>query len=249
MSLAHSVSVDPTLLDPSLHPPGGRVVARPDLWVSAHPLPLHHFNVVRRARRPPTGWAAVVAEVARMHTGPSRWDVASPDDALDDALAAAGYAPYCVAAPLACAPGEVDARPPPDVEVRRVDDPAGLATWYRAWSACRALATQPHAAPWGALLGGSTHLHVAWRRGEVVAAGALLVDAARGVGVLWGGGTVPGANGYGAYRALVAARVRDAEMLGLRFVATQARMDTTGPWLRRVGFAAAGTPLRLWERG
>lgn len=78
---------------------------------------------------------------------------------------------------------------------------------------------------------GSTFL--AFLEGEPVAA-AYASYTALGV-VLFGGATLPAARGLGAYRALVAARARDAASRGTPVVVTQAgRMSR--PVLERLGF-------------
>jgi GNAT superfamily N-acetyltransferase len=57
---------------------------------------------------------------------------------------------------------------------------------------------------------------------------------------LWGASVLPEFRGRGAYRALVAARLRHARASGARFALTKARTGTSGPILRRLGFHSHG---------
>jgi GNAT superfamily N-acetyltransferase len=53
---------------------------------------------------------------------------------------------------------------------------------------------------------------------------------------LWGGGTRPSFRGRGAYRALLAARIRIARQHGATLALVKGRIETSGPILRRAGF-------------
>jgi GNAT superfamily N-acetyltransferase len=78
----------------------------------------------------------------------------------------------------------------------------------------------------------------AYADGSPVGAGGLeLVD---GVARLWGGAVVESARGHGVYRALLAARLAYAVRHGATMALVKARTDTSGPILRRAGFAAYG---------
>jgi GNAT superfamily N-acetyltransferase len=57
---------------------------------------------------------------------------------------------------------------------------------------------------------------------------------------LWGGGVVPEARGRGAYRAVLDARLRYAVDHGATLALVKGRVETSGPILRRAGFAAYG---------
>jgi GNAT superfamily N-acetyltransferase len=76
-------------------------------------------------------------------------------------------------------------------------------------------------------------VYLAWINGEPVAA-AQAVFTERGA-VMSGGATLPAARGRGAYRALVAARWRDAAARGVPVLVTQAGAMSR-PILRRLGF-------------
>jgi GNAT superfamily N-acetyltransferase len=55
---------------------------------------------------------------------------------------------------------------------------------------------------------------------------------------LWGGGTRPSFRGRGAYRALLAARIRIASQHGATLALVKGRVETSGPILRRAGFTS-----------
>lgn len=57
---------------------------------------------------------------------------------------------------------------------------------------------------------------------------------------LWGAGVVPQARRRGAYRALLAARLEYAVAHGATMALVKGRVETSGPILRRVGFASYG---------
>ena len=61
-----------------------------------------------------------------------------------------------------------------------------------------------------------------------------------------GGGTLPEARGQGAYRALVAARCRDAENRGIDWAVVQAR-PSAAPILLRLGFEEVGLIQVLFD--
>ena len=74
--------------------------------------------------------------------------------------------------------------------------------------------------------------------GRAVATGGLSLvgEVAR----LWGGGVVPDARGRGAYRAVLEERLRYAAEQGATMALVKGRVETSGPVLRRAGFAAYG---------
>lgn len=71
-----------------------------------------------------------------------------------------------------------------------------------------------------------------------VAVGGL--DLVDGVARLWGGGVLESHRGRGAYRALVAARLRYAIEHGATMALTQGRVATSSPILQRMGFTPYG---------
>ena len=73
-----------------------------------------------------------------------------------------------------------------------------------------------------------------------VPSGAGGVTMADGVARLWGGSVVPQARGLGVYRALLDARLDYAVANGAVMALVKGKVDTSGPILRRAGFAAFG---------
>src|SRR5215218_6605653 len=79
---------------------------------------------------------------------------------------------------------------------------------------------------------------VAYLDGLPVGCGGLsLVD---GVARLWGGAVREEARGRGAYRAVLGARLRRGVELGATMALVKGRIQTSGPILRRAGFAVYG---------
>lgn len=76
----------------------------------------------------------------------------------------------------------------------------------------------------------------------VGSAGSTLVTSDRGQSVarMFGAGVVPAFRGRGAYRALLAARLQDARGRGATLALVHARSGTSGPILRKIGFAQVG---------
>jgi hypothetical protein len=125
---------------------------------------------------------------------------------------------------------EPPAAPPPDVEVRRVDN------HEQQHAAQRIAATvfgmpAPEPRPYEP----SVHdlRYLAYLDGEPVATGSAVYSD--GGVTLFGGSTLPEARGRGAYRALVAARWEDAVARGTPVLVTQAG-PMSRPILARLGF-------------
>ncbi len=79
---------------------------------------------------------------------------------------------------------------------------------------------------------------VAYVNGVPFGSGGLtMVD---GVARLWGGVVVPSARGLGVYRAVLDARLSYAVAHGAAMALVRGKIDTSGPILRRAGFAAYG---------
>jgi GNAT superfamily N-acetyltransferase len=79
---------------------------------------------------------------------------------------------------------------------------------------------------------------VAYADGEPAGCGGVLM--ADGVARLWGGSVVPSARGRGIYRAVLAERLSYAVTHRGSMALVKGRIDTSGPILRRAGFAAFG---------
>jgi len=80
--------------------------------------------------------------------------------------------------------------------------------------------------------------------GEPAAAGGcgLVGKVAR----LWGAGTRQEYRGRGAYRLLLAERMRLARQLGATLALVKGRVETSGPILRRAGFTSYGEERAYW---
>jgi hypothetical protein len=77
--------------------------------------------------------------------------------------------------------------------------------------------------------------YLAFEAAVPVSFGRLLTSATSAFGGLYGGGTLTEHRGRGFYRALVAARGRDALRLGAQYLRVDA-LPTSEPILRRLGF-------------
>ncbi len=79
---------------------------------------------------------------------------------------------------------------------------------------------------------------IAYIDGEPVSTGGCsLVD---GMARLWGAGTRPAWRGRGAYRAVLAERLRRAAEHGITLALVKGRVETSAPILRRAGFQPYG---------
>lgn len=133
----------------------------------------------------------------------------------------------------------------PGVTVLRVVDAAGLADLM----VINALAFgRPGPRPIDTfaarLQEGSSLFYIAYADGVPACAGRMDLAPGRAFAGLYGGGTVPGHRGRGLYRALVAARAREAARLGVRFLTVDAR-ETSRPILERLGFKSLAS-VRGW---
>jgi GNAT superfamily N-acetyltransferase len=85
---------------------------------------------------------------------------------------------------------------------------------------------------------GEGGLLVAYAGGVPSGSGGIVM--ADGVARLWGGVVVPSARGQGIYRALLHARLSYAVTHGATMALVKGNIDTSGPILRRAGFAVYG---------
>ena len=81
-------------------------------------------------------------------------------------------------------------------------------------------------------------LLVAYRDGRPLGTGG--ASRAGDVLRLWGGAVLEDARGAGAYRALLAARLRQGVDDGCRMALVKGRVETSAPILRRAGFEEYG---------
>jgi hypothetical protein len=85
--------------------------------------------------------------------------------------------------------------------------------------------------------GSTDHIaYVAYLGDEAVRVGRLYTHKSSHFAGLYGGGTREAFRGRGVYRAVVAARARDAIELGARYLQVDA-LPTSRPILERLGFA------------
>lgn len=127
-------------------------------------------------------------------------------------------------------PADVDAHP-----VRTTDDVrAALWTAYAVWGG-----DEPTEADVDQRF---ARLEAGWfvgfHAGRPAGSGGYTLAGA--VARMWGTGVVAHLRGRGVYRALVAARLRDARDRGAELALVRAKADTSAPILRRLGFGVLG---------
>lgn len=142
------------------------------------------------------------------------------------------------------------ALPPPtgDVDVRWATDPVtardsslvGTAVFGGTMPPAERLADNAERDSAGVPAGDGGML-VAYADGTPVGAGG--VTMADGVARLWGGSVVESARGQGVYRAVLAARLAYGAAHGATMALVKARVETSGPILRRAGFRAYGQEI------
>jgi len=135
---------------------------------------------------------------------------------------------------------------PPDIDVKRVVDPQGLADLIAVNAA-----TWDHGDPSmyeafsQRLLDPTLGLFVGYAGGRPVAAARLEMPQHRSFAGLWGGCTVPDQRRRGIFRAIVAARAREALARGFRYLNVDAAASSR-PILQRLGFVAL-TGVTGWK--
>ena len=85
---------------------------------------------------------------------------------------------------------------------------------------------------------GEGGLMVAYTGGAATGCGGIALGG--GVARRWGGVVVPAARGTGIYRAVLSARMAYAADHGATMALVKGKVDTSGPILRRAGFASFG---------
>lgn len=234
-------------------PADTRVVDRPELKLYACARPTPYLNTVVRTRAGDAELPGLIAEAEAHYAGrrarwlvPDTWPVARLGRALDcagwaeterfevRALAVADWARPADPRAVAVTTRETL------MDTYAVADAAfGRTTGHtdeeveQDLAACRA--------------GTRVHRFVAYEAGSPVAVGGLTAFPTLGFGLLWGGGTAPGARGRGAYSAVLGARIARARELGLTTVGLYAKMDTSAPIVARMGFGRFGGMV-YWER-
>jgi hypothetical protein len=194
---------------------------------------------------PATVDAAVAQQAAHFRTkGESlMWRVYDRDgpDHLPALLAAEGFVAEPPGTLMLFDLTQAFPAPPAEVEVTRVRDLFDLDAFVAASDAAfgDAVASERRAAYEKGLADPDLLLFVARIEGAPIASARLETSPDWDFGLMFGGGTMPTHRGYGAYRALVAARVAAARAAGLKYLSTEAR-DTSRPILERLGFTPAG---------
>lgn len=231
-------------------PPGARVIDRPELLAIGIDREVGYLNCVYRTRASASALPGLVDEVIALHGAQtSRWSVVDTVDTapIVQALERGGYQRDNVHDARIAAVDEFVPRPAPDVEVRRIEDEQTLRDGWQVMDGAFERTT-PHtdddvqieleacARPDSRI-----HRFVAYLDGEPVGSAGLNVFPDLGIGLLWGGGTVPHARGRGVYSALVAQRVARAKAAGIGHVGLYARTATSSPIVERQGFARHGT--------
>jgi GNAT superfamily N-acetyltransferase len=198
--------------------------------------------------------AAVEAEAAHFRAIGERveWKVYSHDGpaALEGELARAGFEPDDLETFMVfdLEGGTLEGPEAEGVEIGRAADEEGLADLMATNTAAFGREQAWLAAELKARLADPTlSLYVAYLEGRPVASGRLEMAPGRAFAGLYGGGVAPAYRGKGIYRALVAARAREARRRGYRYLTVDAAV-TSAPILKRLGFEALAR-VRGWVLG
>ncbi|HEX6122829.1 MAG TPA: GNAT family N-acetyltransferase, partial [Ktedonobacterales bacterium] len=244
------------------YPPEAEVFQEPDYLLTCWPEALHR-NIIHWSRAADRAGAeaqieAVLSRVRAVGRTGLRWWVTpttTPAD-LPDLLAARGFTVAerldVLTFDLGTAPVPILPRleAPPDAYVELVRDGATLRQMYALGAEIfgdppateERMDRQVRELEEAERDGTRTEFHFLARvDGQPAGSGSITTSGA--VARLWGGGVAPWARGRGLYRALVAARLREAHARGARIALTKARVGTSGPILRRAGFCALGQEL------
>ena len=179
--------------------------------------------------------AAVAREAAFFREKGVQWKVYSHDGppGLVQALQRNGFEEEEVETFLVfdMAAAMPDLAPPAGIEVRQVRDRAGVADLLTVAEAAFGKSEPSRLETFTARLSDPTlALFVAYDHGVPVSSGRIELAPGRAFAGLYGGGTVPGHQGRGVYRALVAARAIEARRRGHRYLTVDAR-ETSRPIL------------------
>lgn len=184
---------------------------------------------------------------------PVEWKLYGHDQPPDigERLARAGFEPDAPETMVVLDLDQAVPNPPlpRDAVVKRISTESELedfvAVGYDAFGTDPSQAMQEFAPRLG---DGTVSLYVAYRNGEPACAGRLETPADHEFAGLFGGCTSSAHRRRGLYRALVAARVREAAARGYRFVTVDARDETSLPILKRLGFVPLTTVVAwIWR--
>ena len=212
------------------------------LFAGAHEFPAYNNGAYRVDQAVPADEAIARAQAffAEHKRGFSLWTrVTGPDDDLRVAADAAGISIYSDSPQMICRARLVD-RPLPDgVEIRGVDDPAGVAAFADVNAAAYAslgslpAATRSHFEGSAALSAPHVHAAVAHLAGEPV--GAAMIHRSHGIAGVYWVGTLEPARGRGIAEAITRHVTNLGFDLGAQNVQLQAsRMGE--PIYRRMGY-------------
>jgi len=220
------------------------------------PSPAEHDNCVVFSRLDAAGAdAAIGGEIDRFASlgHAFEWKLHGHDEPADlaDRLLRHGFAP---APPETIMVrdllDEAPRAPAPVVEIRRIDDPAGLAdlvavqdqvwnddhSWYGE-ALARELAADP----------AQIEIFVAYAEAQPVATSLMRLHRGTQFGSLWGAATLPSFQRRGLYTALVERHVATALAAGVRLLTVDAN-ENSRPVLERVGFRAlVGVQGFVWR--
>lgn len=238
-------------------PARARVVERPELLYAITPEGRPGQNVVTRTRAEDSELSALVDEVTRAHQGEhSRWMLVPSCDSttLRAALAHADYHPGPEHFAYVLDVADFVPRTVASFVVRQVQTRQELLDWLAVSAQAFGQPTALDEASLALELSRCTGTQARVSRfvaydptGEAVSAGGMNLYPSLAFGFLWAGGTIPKAQGKGAYSAIVAARVRHARTLGLQHLGLYARHDTSAPIVAKQGFARHGL-MQFWDR-
>lgn len=240
-------------------PPWAEVVDRPELLYTRSDQDQIVLNQLMRVRAEPSRVPALVAELDAAHARVRSRAMLCPGSqsaALDRELTRGGWQIEALHHGFVARPDPARWVTRAGVEVRPVRDAATLrdaihvsgAAFGREREQVSEQRVRDELAQC-AVPGARVQRFVAYDAvtQEPLSAGGLNLFPALGLAFLWGGGTVPGGRGRGAYSAVVAARLQRAAEAGCALVGVYAREGTSAPIVARQGFEQHG-PMITWTR-
>lgn len=236
-------------------PSDTRIIDRPELLYCATPRDVSHLNSVVRDRLSDGQRDAAIEEVVRAHEHvTSQWLVHDwrSDAGVRPALDRHGYKPSAEHQAYAIAT-DADLVVPGQFTIRRIASLKtlldGESVFSRAFGIVQEISTEhfEHRLEDCRHLEGRSHRFVVYEGSKPVSGGAMTLFPALGFAMLWRGGTVPEARGRGAYRAVIQERIRFARSRGISLVGLYARLETSAPIVRQLGFIGHGR-MTFWER-